>query len=130
MPLVGRELELAWLRGAWRTAKRGRGRLVLVSGPSGIGKTRIAQEFASWVCEQGGRVLYCGAGGAGAARALSLVATACSADNPTLVVLDELDLFDEAAAALARARDDLSDRPALVLGLFRQAEMGAPLGDL
>src|SRR5919109_591504 len=44
-PLVDRERELRWLRGTWRQAERGNGRLVLVSGPAGIGKTRLVAEL-------------------------------------------------------------------------------------
>jgi len=41
--LVGRDDELHWLRGTWRTCRRGRGRVVFVSGPAGIGKTRLVR---------------------------------------------------------------------------------------
>lgn len=38
-PLVDREHDMHWLRGTWRQARRGRGRVLFVSGPSQIGKT-------------------------------------------------------------------------------------------
>ncbi len=41
MPLVGRDLELSLLLHAWRRAKSGEGRLVLLSGEPGIGKSRL-----------------------------------------------------------------------------------------
>ena len=45
-PLVGREADLEWLRGHWRRALAGAGRLVLVAGERGIGKTRLVAELA------------------------------------------------------------------------------------
>src|ERR1700741_1406299 len=42
VPIVGRSDELAQLRAALVTASGGTGRLVLVSGEPGIGKTRLA----------------------------------------------------------------------------------------
>jgi class 3 adenylate cyclase len=37
-PLVGRRRELRWLRWGWRQARRGDGRVLFVTGPSGIGR--------------------------------------------------------------------------------------------
>lgn len=45
-PLVGRGTELASLRRDLESARVGRGRLTLVSGPPGIGKTRLLEEVA------------------------------------------------------------------------------------
>lgn len=44
LPLVGRRAELERLRSAMEQARAGRGCLMLVSGESGIGKTRLVQE--------------------------------------------------------------------------------------
>src|SRR5512132_2080464 len=57
-PFVGRAAELAWLRAAWTRADRGRGGMVLLAGGPGMGKTRLAAEFAREVHDQGGWVLY------------------------------------------------------------------------
>jgi DNA-binding SARP family transcriptional activator/tetratricopeptide (TPR) repeat protein len=45
-PFVGREREVAVLREAWRQARSGERRLVVVAGEPGIGKTRLTREFA------------------------------------------------------------------------------------
>ena len=55
---VGRERELAELSSALEDAAAGRGRLFLVSGESGVGKTRLADELASGGKESGARVLW------------------------------------------------------------------------
>ena len=57
MPLVGREQELAFLADGWQAALRGGCSLLLVSGEAGVGKTRLAQEFADLQRWQGVRVL-------------------------------------------------------------------------
>ncbi|HYB99465.1 MAG TPA: AAA family ATPase [Candidatus Limnocylindrales bacterium] len=44
---VGRDLELAQLRRGWADACAGRGRVFLLVGEAGIGKTRLADEFAA-----------------------------------------------------------------------------------
>jgi class 3 adenylate cyclase len=44
-PLVGRARELAALRDCWRSTVTGEGRVVLVSGEPGIGKSRIVHAF-------------------------------------------------------------------------------------
>ena len=55
---VGRERELAELAPALEDATAGRGRLFLVSGESGVGKTRLADELASQAKDAGARVLW------------------------------------------------------------------------
>jgi WD40 repeat protein/DNA-binding SARP family transcriptional activator len=109
-PLVGRGTELEWLRGHWRRALAGDGRLVLVAGKRGIGKTRLVAELAVEVLQEHGAVLY-----GSAHTSHEALAAARSAEGPTLLILDavsdaggELDL---AVAALA----GLEGRAALVV---------------
>ena len=47
--MVGREAEIEALKGAWHEAKMGRARVVIVEGESGLGKTRVCEEFLSIV---------------------------------------------------------------------------------
>ena len=55
---VGRERELGQLRTALDDSLAGRGRLVMLAGEPGIGKTRTAQELAVYAQEQGAYVLW------------------------------------------------------------------------
>ena len=55
--MVGRDDELERLETAWRVTVDGEPQLILVSGEAGIGKTRLASEFAKRVEASGGRVL-------------------------------------------------------------------------
>jgi ABC-type oligopeptide transport system substrate-binding subunit/DNA-binding SARP family transcriptional activator len=57
-PLVGREVEMAFLRDCFEKARAGRGGLVMVSGEAGVGKTRLIEELATQLRWQGVRVLW------------------------------------------------------------------------
>ncbi|MGB8518776.1 MAG: AAA family ATPase, partial [Candidatus Tumulicola sp.] len=57
LPFGGRDAEMAKLEDAWERALRGAGGFALVIGESGIGKTRLASEFALRL-EGRGRVLW------------------------------------------------------------------------
>jgi len=57
LPFLGREAETATLAGHWQAAVEGTGRLVLIAGEAGIGKTRLAEEVAGRAAAQGARVL-------------------------------------------------------------------------
>jgi RecA/RadA recombinase len=124
-PIVGREADLRWLREAWQAVRRGRGRLVVISGPRGIGKTRLASELAREVRAQGGEVRYA-ACIAGSEPPLAALAEARSAAEPTLLVLDDLDAGDESLLEAARNTEkELVKRPVLVLATSRTGAGGA-----
>ena len=124
--LAGRDHELRWLRKRWREAEAGTCWIALVSGPHGIGKTRLVAELAAEVQQAGGEVLY--AAGSGSPEAtLATIRTAAERDLPTLLVLDDADdaspaVLDAAAALEARHRDT----PSLLLVLHRD-EPGPPV---
>jgi WD40 repeat protein/class 3 adenylate cyclase len=121
-PLVDRTHEMRWLRGTWRQARRGHGRVVLVSGPAQMGKTRLAAELAAHVAADAAVVRYAGPGGAATAIALAEVRRARVAASPTLLVLDDVDVAgSEVARELMGAFDELERRPVLVVGLVREA---------
>jgi DNA-binding SARP family transcriptional activator/Flp pilus assembly protein TadD len=56
IPMVGRESELETLCHLYTKAQP-RGSFVVIQGEPGIGKTRLAQEFLSWVKENAGQIL-------------------------------------------------------------------------
>lgn len=56
-PFVGRTEEMARLARAWKEARAGHGGLVMLVGEPGIGKTRMAEEFAGSVQREGATVL-------------------------------------------------------------------------
>ena len=88
----------------------GRGGVVVVSGPAGIGRTRLAAELAGEVHRQGALVLY-GAGRhrAGARRAAADAARARRRRGA-------------AAIALAEAVRELASRPVLVVAIAGDAD--------
>jgi WD40 repeat protein/class 3 adenylate cyclase len=130
-PLVGREGEMHWLRGTWRQARRGRGRVVFVSGPSQIGKTRLVSELAAEVADGGSDVVYAGTGGAALALALGAVRRSTAATEATLVVLDDLDVIgEEAARALAGSHDTITDRPVMIVASLKDPAAGPALASV
>lgn len=55
---IGRERELAQLKADLEEAMSGRGQLLMLAGEAGIGKTRTAQELASYAEAQGARAFW------------------------------------------------------------------------
>ena len=96
VPLAGRTRELRWLWWHWRRAGHSAGRAVVVSGPPGIGKTRLAAELATRVHAEGANVSYWPAGGLSSAAPVELPNA-----GPALVVIDDLDAAQPASARQA-----------------------------
>jgi class 3 adenylate cyclase len=53
VPLIGREREVGELRGHWEQARGGRGRVVLLSGEAGIGKSRLVRRLRELTASEG-----------------------------------------------------------------------------
>jgi DNA-binding SARP family transcriptional activator len=56
-PLIGRDAELGRLHQGWQTAAQGEGRLAVILGEAGIGKTRLVEELVAEATRQGASVL-------------------------------------------------------------------------
>lgn len=117
-PLAGREAELAWLRGHWDRAVDGAGAVVAVTGPRGIGKSRLIAELAGIVHGHGAAALY--AGGASGEAVRSAVRHARSAEHPTLLVVDDADR--SGAGLLADLTEAVHQRPVLAIATADDAD--------
>ncbi len=56
-PLVGRIVERDRLAGRWRAAEQGHAQCVLLTGESGVGKTRLAEDLRAWCTHRGAAVV-------------------------------------------------------------------------
>jgi WD40 repeat protein/class 3 adenylate cyclase len=118
VPTFGRDLETRRLRWAWRQARRGPGRCVVVSGPLGSGKTRLAAEPASLAGRDGARVLYASTVGA-AQDVPAAVARAVADGPPCLLVVDDLESASPGdLTALGAAAEAIPAHRVLVLLLL------------
>src|SRR5690348_5837844 len=126
--VVGRDGELDWLRGAWRGARRGAGRMLVVSGPEGMGKSSLAAAFAGEVAAEGYTVLYAGSGGAALAELGDVCLRVRQANRPVLAVLDDLTVLgDQAAGELTAALAEIGSAPVLVLCLVAEDDASPAL---
>ena len=123
--LAGRERELRWLRRRWQEAQAGHVVCAIVSGPAGIGKTRLIAELAHELRREGAAVLYAG-GGELTETAMATVGEVGKSLRPTLLALDYADEAPptvlEAAAKLAR---EAAGRQVLICVLHHD-EQGPP----
>ncbi|HXJ64961.1 MAG TPA: ATP-binding protein, partial [Actinomycetota bacterium] len=122
-PLFGREQDLAWLARMWRESTGREGIRVLVAGVRGIGKTRLAAEFARTAHLGGASVGYASCIGP-ADAAVREIFSSGTGTGPRLLVIDDADAAD---VATARAFAELGANAGvglMVLATCRDA--GAP----
>ena len=55
---IGRDTELSYLRGALERAQSGQGSLILIGGEPGMGKSRLAEEFAALAKSRGANTYW------------------------------------------------------------------------
>jgi predicted ATPase/class 3 adenylate cyclase len=123
VPIVGRERELAALAGIWeRVVVDRHPHLVTVFGPPGVGKTRLAAEFAEAVARMDGQSIrgrslpYGESGAYGAfAQQVKQLAGIFDSDPPALAG----EKLERSAAALIESEDarEVASHLAMLLGL-------------
>jgi len=144
-PVVGRDPELAVLEAGVDDALAGRGRLFLVVGPAGAGKTKLADELASrakarglgvrwgrgwdggdappyWPWRQAIRELpeNDGAGRFEYFTSVTQLLRETAREQPVLLVLDDLQAADEESLVLLEfVASEVAEMPLLILALAR-----------
>jgi DNA-binding SARP family transcriptional activator/WD40 repeat protein len=129
--LAGRDSDLDWLRAAWRDARSGAGSVRLLSGPEGIGKTRLCAAVARLAYEDGAVVLY--RSFAGSSDREDILPQHSPASRPTVLVLDDLHAAGESVLAeVRRLSREAHALPLLVVGAFStvDGQPGTDLGEL
>jgi len=124
--LAGRDRELAVLIELLAEACEGRRGVVLVSGPHGSGKTRLAAELAREALRRRMTVVYTGAGVA-TGEGLAAIRRAEESERPVLLVVDDAEdagaeFLDRAAAVGGESRSG----GLLLLVLHERTKAAAP----
>jgi tetratricopeptide (TPR) repeat protein len=154
--LLGREQALAAVRSALADARAGRGRLLLIAGDAGIGKTAVAAELlgstsgalVTWAsCQPGpgapaywpwvqtlrglGRPMPVETDRFRFFDAIASQLVLVSRTQPLVVVLDDLHWSDDPSLlALAFVAQQVRTARIVLLGTYREAEAGSLLLDL
>ena len=109
MPFVGRRAEFGALVEEYRAARSGEVRSVVVIGESGIGKTRLAEEFLGWAESGGADVLRAGTSQTGGRQPYETLVDALRPRLERERAPDDL-LEDRWLAELSRIVPELGDR--------------------
>jgi DNA-binding SARP family transcriptional activator len=145
-PLAGRDRELALLEAGLDDALAGRGRLFVIAGPAGAGKTSLADELASRAKARGANIFW-GRGwdGGGAPaywpwrqairglpepqdddgrfaffEAVTELLRAEATETPFVLVLDDLQAADEESLLLLEfVASEVAEMPVLIVALAR-----------
>jgi DNA-binding SARP family transcriptional activator/WD40 repeat protein len=116
---AGRDAALACLCGFWADAERGQGGVVLVVGPAGSGRTRLAAELARHARGRGAAVELAGAhSGPDAVQARPADLVRSAGGRPVLLIADDVDRPGPGAAALLAAADAAPDLRLLVVATY------------
>ncbi|MDD5300390.1 MAG: response regulator [Gallionella sp.] len=128
--LVGRDAELAQLYAALTGAEKGKGKLILVEGEMGMGKTRLCDAIAKLCLKHEGRVAFCRSLPSVLGKCLydTVSGAECSAEQvavslrakpgrfPELIVVDDFHLLaKEQQALLSAAGEDAIKEGKLVI---------------
>jgi tetratricopeptide (TPR) repeat protein len=115
-PFVGRDAEIAMLLAAWQSVTNGSGRVVIIAGEAGIGKSRIAAEAC--------RLIHHGA--TAPPSALLFQCSPYHVNEPLYPIVKEL----QRTARLDRAADPRENFDRLAAAVAEEPHAVALLGDL
>ena len=114
VPVIGRERDVRRLGWAWRRTRRGSTEVVLITGPAGIGKTRILAEGALLAAEDGARLEHVDFGLPGT-YLTPAIAEEQNSDVPLYVAADRLEQASIADVdAIERVVSRMEAGPALI----------------
>jgi len=138
-PLVGREVEQAWLAEAWDAARRGCGQFRVLTGAADSGRTRIVAQLAAVAAGDHASVVYVGssadlgqtlAGASGASpSAVVAVVAERSRRQPVLLVVDDAEWASVATIEALTVLATEVERLTALLVCIVDASAGGPAAE-